>query len=567
MAISQLTETSQSTDVQRTTFSVDVLGRYVCNTLDEALSTGVFDVIVLGSGMYGGYLAQQAAQNGKRVLVLEAGPFLVSEHVQNLARIGLHVADPIDPAADPGTARNEVWGLPWRGNVKFPGLAFNVGGKSLFWGGWCPRLTAGDLARWPSAVASDLSALYEELEEEIGVVPSTDFISGSLHDALQNRFEQAAATTPSMEAIPRSVHGVQEAPLAVQGAAPASGLFSFDKYSSAPALIDAIRADAQASGSDDSRRRIMLVPNTRALRLTEQGGRVTGIEVSDRGKRKTVGLGKQSRVALALSAVESTRLALESFPTSLMGRNLMVHLRSDLVFRIRRSALGLAAGPLQTSALLMRGLHGGRRFHLQMTAVTSQTGNPEEALFRMIPDLELLKQTLDELDSDWVTLVLRSVGETSGDPASAVPRAGGSWINLSPYERDEYGMRRAWVNLNTDAADIALWQHMESTSLQLAQAISGGSNNIEYVHDGSSSTPHDVTRPFPPWRRGLGTTYHEAGTLWMGTDPGNSVTDADGRFHHIDNVFVCDQSAFPTVASVNPVLTGLCLARRLAARI
>jgi hypothetical protein len=31
---------------------------------------------------------------------------------------------------------------------------------------------------------------------------------------------------------------------------------------------------------------------------------------------------------------------------------------------------------------------------------------------------------------------------------------------------------------------------------------------------------------------GLGTTYHESGTLWMGTDPDGSVTDPDGRFHH-----------------------------------
>ena len=51
---------------------------------------------------------------------------------------------------DPGVARELVWGLPWRGNVQFPGLAYCTGGKSLFWGGWCPRLTPGDLAGWPS---------------------------------------------------------------------------------------------------------------------------------------------------------------------------------------------------------------------------------------------------------------------------------------------------------------------------------------------------------------------------------------------------------------------------------
>jgi choline dehydrogenase-like flavoprotein len=46
--------------------------------------------------------------------------------------------------------------------------------------------------------------------------------------------------------------------------------------------------------------------------------------------------------------------------------------------------------------------------------------------------------------------------------------------------------------------------------------------------------------------------------------PGASITDGVGRFHHITNAYACDQSIFPTVGSVNPVLTGLTLARQLS---
>ena len=53
----------------------------------------------------------------------------------------------------------------------------------------------------------------------------------------------------------------------------------------------------------------------------------------------------------------------------------------------------------------------------------------------------------------------------------------------------------------------------------------------------------------------------------MGTDPNTSATDATGRFHHVANAFACDQSLFPTVGSVNPVLTGLTLARKVAEHI
>ena len=106
---------------------------------------------------------------------------------------------------------------------------------------------------------------------------------------------------------------------------------------------------------------------------------------------------------------------------------------------------------------------------------------------------------------------------------------------------------------------------MDQASVDLVQAIAGAPGNIEYLYDGGFQTaPFPLNRPFPEWHRGLGTTYHEAGTLWMGDDPATSVTDPVGRFHHLANAYVCDQSIFPTVGSVNPALTGVTLARRLA---
>jgi hypothetical protein len=64
-------------------------------------------------------------------------------------------------------------------------------------------------------------------------------------------------------------------------------------------------------------------------------------------------------------------------------------------------------------------------------------------------------------------------------------------------------------------------------------------------------------------RDGLGTTHHEAGTLWMGSDPGKSVTNADGRFHFVSNAHVAGPALFPMIGSPNPMLTGIALVRRL----
>jgi hypothetical protein len=78
--------------------------------------------------MFGGYCADKISRSSGprplRVLVLEAGPFLVPTHVQNLPQAGLNVPDPIFPSADSGAARDLVWGLPWRSNVQFVGQAY-----------------------------------------------------------------------------------------------------------------------------------------------------------------------------------------------------------------------------------------------------------------------------------------------------------------------------------------------------------------------------------------------------------------------------------------------------------
>ena len=75
--------------------------------------------------------------------------------------------------------------------------------------------------------------------------------------------------------------GPLAAPLAVQGQAPESGLFPFDKYSSAYLLFDAIREDIRRRWRDniDAWRHLMLLPRTQVVSLKTSGKRVTEIEL------------------------------------------------------------------------------------------------------------------------------------------------------------------------------------------------------------------------------------------------------------------------------------------------
>ena len=88
-----LPDNNARVEVQDTEFTLDVVGRYVCSTWDEVVNNNgvAFDAVVIGAGMFGAYCAEKIYRHANlRVLVLDAGGLLVTEHVQNLSRIGLN---------------------------------------------------------------------------------------------------------------------------------------------------------------------------------------------------------------------------------------------------------------------------------------------------------------------------------------------------------------------------------------------------------------------------------------------------------------------------------------------
>jgi choline dehydrogenase-like flavoprotein len=58
--------------------------------------------------------------------------------------------------------------------------------------------------------------------------------------------------------------------------------------------------------------------------------------------------------------------------------------------------------------------------------------------------------------------------------------------------------------------------------------------------------------------------FHPLGTARMGADPARSVVDPDLRVHGVDGLYVADGSVVPTALGVNPQLTIMALAVRLA---
>lgn len=65
----------------------------------------------------------------------------------------------------------------------------------------------------------------------------------------------------------------------------------------------------------------------------------------------------------------------------------------------------------------------------------------------------------------------------------------------------------------------------------------------------------------------IGGTAHQAGTARFGSDPATAVLDLDCKAHELDNLYVADASFFPSIGAVNPTLTIIANALRVADRI
>ena len=648
---------SSNIQTQNTLFSFDGQGRWLCNTLSEALwSAGIatdpafgppppdarpFDVIVIGGGTFGSVFAQHLLAsdktNSRRILVLDAGLYSLPEHEQNL---------PFG-ASPPTPGFREPWvsnlGNPHGG---FTGLLFTLGGRSLKWGGWSPELLDAEIADWPLRVKTDLKTRYfKEASEQIGAADTNDFIYGEMHSALRKQLLKGlkagavggavplnnlpdhakirfAAAPPSAAQI-RGWFNIPaaelssadlkpalklEAPLAVQSRTE-PGQFPFNKFSAAQVLIKAARQAADESVPFDQLKRLVVVPNAPVLdllteTLPDNRVRVTGVRVAN-NPWGDIPLAAGGVAVIALGTVESTRLALRTFQTSLggraaarMGENLIAHLRSNLTIRVPREALEfLLAQPsaLQTSALFVKGQAsiGGRDrfFHIQITAsgLGKFGGDSEAELFKKIPDLDTL-DALRQASDTHVVITLRGIGEMSSDnPDSRVELAQFDFELGQPAAWMRIGNAKKYAELKAAAAtpaalaaveaqfsaqtkqDAELWEAMDNLTDDLA-LVFANQKSFEILAGGraialpANAAANEVRQKLAHRARrdGLGTTHHEAGTLRLGDQIAASVSDIWCRIHDTTNCHVAAPAVFPTLGSPNPMLTGVALARRMA---
>ena len=73
-----------------------------------------------------------------------------------------------------------------------------------------------------------------------------------------------------------------------------------------------------------------------------------------------------------------------------------------------------------------------------------------------------------------------------------------------------------------------------------------------------------VTADDSSWPEDLGWGHHHMGTTRMNASPRFGVVDSDCAVHGVEGLYVAGSSVFPTGGYVNPTLTIVALAIRLA---
>ncbi len=495
------------------------------------------DVVVIGTGAGGAPLLARLAQAGMKVVALEAG-----------------VRHPPAEIATDEVAQAGIFWMDERLSAGKDPIAFGrnnsgkgVGGSTLHYTAYTPRAHPDDLRLfsefgqghdWPLEF-SELEKQYRQIEPFLGVSGPADYPWGPYG---KDRYRHPAL--PLNGAAELMERGCQQVGIRTS-AAPNAALSrpqEQEGYGLRPACTN--RGFCQAGCSTGAKASLdvtylalaehhgaQILDGSYVTGFRREGDRLTGVEFKREGETQFLAAGT---VVLSAGAIETPRMLLMhglANSSGQVGRNFMAHTGVQVWGQFPESVRpnkGIPGSLISEDTHRIEGLVGG--YLLQSIGVmpvtyatqfTRGTGTWGQALH-------------DHMQGYNHVAGINILGE-------CLPYEH-NYLELSD-ELDAHGLPKPRIHFTFGENENRINAHAEALMRRIWEAA--GARNIW---------------AFPR-------AAHTIGTARMGHDPATSVVDPYGKAHDLENLYISDNSTFPSALSANPALTIMALSLRTADRL
>jgi choline dehydrogenase-like flavoprotein len=487
----------------------------------------LYDLVIIGTGAGGGTLARALKDSGARILLIERGDFLPQEP-QNWSAHAVF--------GENRYKAREVWYDAHGGTFK-PGVHYFVGGNTKVYGAALPRLRREDFdnLEHEGGTSPAWPITYEDLEPYYAQAETLYWAHGQ---AGLDPTEAPRSTPYPFPPVPQDPYMAELAdrfreqelqpfplPLGLDYR-PGGRCIRCRTCDAFPCQVLA-KADADVCGVRPALEsaNVDLLTNAFARRLiTDASGRtVIAVEIDLGGEVTPIAA---QRFVVACGAVNSAALLLRSAPGGLgnssgqVGRNYMVH----------NNAVLIAVHPTRLNPTVVQKCFAINDYYFRGPGFPYPLGNLQPVGKIMTP---MLAATLPRVP-----------------PALLAPIAdrGTDWWVMSEDLPDPENR----VTVGTDGAIRVRWHATNTVT------------HRRFIREAKrifrrAGYPIVLTRTM-----GIETNSHQVGTLRFGHDPATSVLDHFCKAHDLDNLYVVDASFFPSSAAVNPALTIIAQALRVA---
>lgn len=505
------------------------------NTYD--LDTQV-DAVIIGTGAGGSPLMYRLASAGLKVVALEAGKSF----------------NPLTDFATDELSQSKIFWLDERLSAGKDPLAFGnnnsgcgVGGSTLHYTAYTPRPHPDDFqlysdfgvgSNWPIGF-SDLEKYYAEIEQFIGVSGPSQYPWGAPRKSPYPLAPLPLNAAAELMQQGCSAMGIQTSPAAN---AALSARFYQKGYGWRPACTNRGFCQAGCNNGAKSSMDVTYIPAAleAGAELRDESfvsaferspaGKITAVIYSRNGQEHRQ---KCLNVFLCAGAIETPRLLLINElanSSGQVGKNFLTHTGLQIWGQFDQPTKPFKGIP---GSLISEDFHRPKNvsfaggFLLQSIGVMPITYASQLARARGLWGRELQEKMLAYNHVAGINIL----GE-------CLPYKE-NYLELSD-EKDQRGLPKPIIYFSNGQNEIDLSEYSDKLMREIWQ------------HAGAKDIWAFQRNP------------HIMGTCRMGDDPGQNVVDKNGKSFDVPNLYISDNSIFPSSLSANPALTIMALSLRIA---